>query len=243
MKERNFFDDGSDSHDSSEIIPEQFIVTDKELDRKIYDQFLDLLEETDLPTDSSALLRQGGELFGDSMSISQKQLVLAQLAQQGTAESYRLLQQYSAKPDSALEQWSRIALYECRMRLEQDLLAEPVGLLSTGLGGDGQRLRFIFVLALQEAESLPGTERRREIRETLNKVCLQYRSAVEEAQFRPSCLYVQVLVPVDVAVGVVIEESIASLNQGKEELCRDYLVTNVSVPTEEEIREFLDELH
>ncbi|MCI5210482.1 MAG: hypothetical protein D3910_17215, partial [Candidatus Electrothrix sp. ATG2] len=55
-------------------------------------------------------------------------------------------------------------------------------------------------------------------------------------------LVVQVLVPMDVAVGEVIEESIASLNRGQEEVYQDYLVTNVSEPTEEEIREFLDGL-
>jgi hypothetical protein len=241
MKELKFSDDGENFYDFSEIIPEQFIVTDKELDRNLYDQFLDLLRETDMPTDSSVLLRQGGELSDNTMPISQKQLVLAHLARRGTAEAYRLLQHYCSRPDPALEQWSRIALYECRMRLEQDLLEAPVGLISTGLGGDGQRLRYVFVLSFQGDPQ--EKERHQEMRETLDKVCQRYRSAIEEAQFRPSCLYAQVLVPMDVAVGEVIAESIALLNQRKEELCQDYLVTNVSVPTDEVTQEFLDGLH
>jgi hypothetical protein len=227
-----------------ETIPEQFIVTHKELDRDTYDQFLTFLEEIDSPADLSDLLRQGGELSGtgktNTMPIVQKKLVMAQLAYWGTAEAYRLLQQYSSRPDPALEQWSRIALYECRMRLEEDLLDESVGLISTGLGGDGQRLRYIFVLAFQ-GES-PEKEQRQEMREVLNKICQRHDSIVEQAQFRPSCLLVQVLIPMDVAVGEVIEESIASLDQGKEEICQDYLATNVCVLTEEEIQGFLDDL-
>jgi hypothetical protein len=224
----------------SETIPEQFIVTEKELDWDAYDQFLAFSEEIDSPADRSALLRQGGELAGSAMPTAQKKLVLAQLAQWGTAEAYRLVQEYCTRPDPALVQWSRIALYECQMRLEQELLDEPVGLISTGLGGDGQRLRYIFVLVLLVEASADGTQQ--EMREALDTVCQQHRSFVEQAQFQASCLHVQVLVPLDVAVGKVIEESIVLLNEKGERFRQEYLTTNVSVPTDEEVQEFLDDL-
>ena len=240
MKEPDSSDNGEGAIDFSEIFPDQFIVTDKELDQELYEQFMTEQEWIDPQPDSASLVRQGKELSGNTMSISEKKRILVQLASWGTAEAYRLLQEYCTRPDPALEQWSRIALYECRMRLESDLLDEPVGLISTGLGGDGQRLRYIFVLAF--CGEAPAEEVQREIGEGLDKVCQEHRSVVEQAQFRSSCLYVQVLVPMDVAVGEVIEESIAWLNQQKEEFLPDYLVTNVSVPTEEEIQSFLDEL-
>ena len=81
------------------------------------------------------------------ITLSCKEFFYKSRASWGTAEAYRLLQEYCTRPDPALAQWSRIAMYECRMRLESDLLDEPVGLISTGLGGDGERLRYIFVLA------------------------------------------------------------------------------------------------
>jgi hypothetical protein len=173
MKDLKFSETGEGSHDFSEIISEQFIVTDKELDRDLYDQFLDFLQETDTPSDYSALLRQGKKLSDNIMPTSQKQMVLAQLARLGTAEAYRLLQQYCTRSDPALAPWSRIALYECQMRLEQELLDEPVGLISTGLGGDGQRLRYIFVLALQGEASAEGDQQ--EMLEALDKVCQRHR--------------------------------------------------------------------
>ncbi|MGB5686175.1 MAG: hypothetical protein WBM35_10195 [Candidatus Electrothrix sp.] len=245
MNELKFSDDEGEGDDFSETIPEQFIVTDKELDVELYEQFTTEQEWIDPQPDYTILVRQGkelsGNMSGNTMSISEKKIILVQLASWGTTEAYQLLRQYCARPDSALAEWSRIALYECRMRLESDLLDEPVGLISTGLGGDGERLRYIFVLVFQGESSEEGQQR--EIREGLDKVCLEHRSVVEQAQFRPPCLYVQVLVPMDVAVGEVIEESLARLNQQKEEFLPDYLVTNVSVPTEEEIQEFLDGLH
>lgn len=69
-----------------------------------------------------------------------------------------------------------------------------------------------------------------------------YYSVVEQARFRPVCLYVQVLVPMDIAVGEVIEAGIARLNQQDQQVWPDYMVTNVSVPTEEEIQAFLEGL-
>lgn len=245
MNELKFSDDAGEGDDFSETIPEQFIVTDKELDVELYEQFMTEQEWIAPQPDSASLIRQGkelsGNMSGNTMSISEKKRILVQLSCRGTAEAYRLLQEYCTRPDSALAEWSRIAMYECRMRLESDLLDEPVGLISTGLGGDGERLRYIFALAF--CGEAPAEEVQREIGEGLNKVCQQYHSVVEQAQFRPSCLYVQALVPMDVAVGEVTEESLARLNQHKEEFLPDYLVTNVSVPTEEEIQEFLDGLH
>ncbi|MCI5165841.1 MAG: hypothetical protein D3903_07030 [Candidatus Electrothrix sp. GM3_4] len=240
MNELKFSDDEKESYDFSETIPEQFIVTDKEFDQDMYEQFMAESEWLEPQSDYADLIRQGEQLSGNTMPISEKKGFLVQLASWGTAEAYRLLQKYCTRSDPALEQWSRIALYECRMRLESDLLDVPVGLILTGLGGNGERLRYIFVLVFQGESSEEGQQR--EIREGLDKVCQQYHSVVEQAQFRLSCLYVQVLVPMDVAVGEVIEESLARLNQHKEEFLPDYLVTNVSVPTDEEIQEFLDDL-
>ncbi|MCI5207563.1 MAG: hypothetical protein D3910_01945 [Candidatus Electrothrix sp. ATG2] len=240
MKDFEVPDNGEERTDFSETIPEQFIVTEKELDQELYDQFIAESEWVDPQPDYANLIRQGEQLTDKTMPIAQKKLSLVQLACRGTAEAYRLVQEYCTRPDSGLEEWSKIALYECRMRMESDLLDEPVGLISTGLGGDGQRLRFIFVLALlgEGAEK----ERQQVMRKVLDEVCERYGSGIEQAEFQPSCIVVQVLVPLDVAVGEVIEESVALLNRGKEEVCQDYLVTNVAEPTEEDIQKFLGEL-
>ncbi len=226
--------------DFSEIFSGQFIITEKELDQELYELFITEQEWIDPQPDYASLFRQGKQLSGNTIPISEKKSILVQLASLGTAEAYHLLRKYCTRPDPALEEWSRIAMYECRMRLESDLLDEPVGLISTGLGGDGERLRYVVVLAFQGEAPVEGQQQ--EALEGLGTVCQQYRSVVEQAQFRPACLYVQVLVPMDVAVGEVIEEGIVRLNRRDELFRQEYLVTNVSVPTDEEIQEFLDGL-
>lgn len=118
-----------------------------------------------------------------------------------------------------------------------ELFDDPVGLISTGLGGEGEWLRYIFVLALRG--ECPAQEQRQEIQVTLGRVCQQNHSKVEQVQFSPAYLSVQVLVPLDEAVGEVIEAGIARLNQHDDLVRQEYLVTNVAVPTEEEIQSFL----
>lgn len=243
MNDPNIVNNKEKATDLFETIPEHFIMIEDELDQKVYEQFLSELEWLEPHLDYAHLIRQGEQLVtsGESgMSISQKRLALVQLAQWGSAEAYRLVQKYSAHPDQGLEEWSRIALYECRMRMEEDLLGESVGLISTGLGGDGEQLRYIFVLAF--CGESPAEAAQQEIRERLDKVCQQYRSVVEQAQFRPACLVVQVLVPMDVAVGEVIEASIDRFNRDDDQVRQEYMATNVAVPTEEEIQQFLDDL-
>ncbi len=127
MKDPDFSDNGEGAIDFSEILPDQFIVTDKEIDQELYEQFMTEQEWIDPQPDYTILVRQGKELLDSTMPISEKKIILAQLASWGTAEAYQLLRQYCARPDSALAEWSRIALYECRMRLESDLLDVPVG--------------------------------------------------------------------------------------------------------------------
>lgn len=53
---------------------------------------------------------------------------------------------------------------------------------------------------------------------------------------------IEILIPMDVAVGKVIEESIRECNKMSEFLCFDYYVTNVKKPTPEEISKYLEEI-
>ncbi|WPD22199.1 MAG: hypothetical protein SD837_18580 [Candidatus Electrothrix scaldis] len=241
MSDLNLFDDDEDDlTDFLEIIPEQFIVTEEELDQEVYAQFMAELEDLEPEADCAVLLGQAQELSSEALSLTQKKNILGQLAIQGAAEACQFLQQYCSNCEPDLEQWAKIALYECQMHMETDLFDEPVGLVSSGLGGEGEWLRYIFVLALQG--ECPAEEQQQDIEGTLGRVCRQNHSKVEQVQFSPSYLSVRILVPLDEAVGEVVEEVIVQLNQRDGRVREEYMVTNVAVPSEEEIQAFLNDL-
>ena len=147
------------------------------------------------------------------------------------------VEKYTQQPDPELEQWSKIALYECRMALEEDLLQENVGIISTGLGGQGNRFRYIVVLALLSPPS--GENQQSMIRGIWDDICSQHDSKIEELQFCSSYLSAKALISMDTPVATVVEGCIASINLDGDLVYPDYLVTNVEVPTEEEIQTFL----
>ena len=68
----------------------------------------------------------------------------------------------SRTPILSCAPWSKIALYECRMALEGDLLEEPVGIISTGLGGAEHRLRYLVAVGLSCAPLHDAQPRRLE---------------------------------------------------------------------------------
>ncbi len=70
MKDLQFPDNGEDRTDSSEIIPDQFIITEKELDLELYEQFMTELEWIDPQPDYASLIRQGEQLVDKTMPIS-----------------------------------------------------------------------------------------------------------------------------------------------------------------------------
>ncbi|MCI5128645.1 MAG: hypothetical protein D3907_09130 [Candidatus Electrothrix sp. AUS3] len=87
MKDVDFSGNGEEGTACSTILPEQFIVTDKELDQELYEQFVTELEWIDPQPDYASLICQGEQLVDKTMPIAQKKLVLVQLAQWGGNQS------------------------------------------------------------------------------------------------------------------------------------------------------------
>lgn len=66
---------------------------------------------------------------------------------------------------------------------------------------------------------------------------------LERIQFHPRYVMATVLVSMETAVGTVIEDSIAAANGDGKVLQHDYFVTNVNIPTDEEIQRILKEIY
>jgi len=129
----------------------------------------------------------------------------------------------------------------CRMALESDLLEENVGIISTGLGGVEHRLRYIAVVGFS---CMPPHETQQTgLEKAWRAACEQHDSLLERIEFHPRYVMATVLVSIETAVGTVIEDSIAAANGDGKVLQHDYFVTNVNIPTDEEIQRILKEIY
>jgi len=132
-QERDEDDEGL--HDDLAQIPDRFIIAKEELDREVYAEYSRYVQRLISCQPHEAGLEARRTLFDPTVSLEVKREMLARLAQCGTVAAYRAIEQYVENPNPTLVQWSKIALYECRMALESELLEENVGIISTGLGG------------------------------------------------------------------------------------------------------------
>ena len=233
-------EDDENLHDFLSQIPDRFIVAEEELDGAVYEEYEKCAERliTCQPREIGLDARQ--ILCDPTTPLDAKREMLVRLALCGTVDAYRAIEQYVKNPDPALAQWSKIALYECRMRLESELLEEPVGVISTGLGGAQHRLRYLVVIGLLRGPLDDGQRRR--VESAWRTICGQHDSILERVSFHPTHIVLTLLVSMETAVGTVIDAGIAAANGAAPILRPNYFVTNVAVPTEEEIEQVLAEI-
>ncbi len=127
------------------------------------------------------------------------------------------------------------------MFLESALLEEEAGFISTGLGGKGNKLRYYFIVSTRG--DLTFSETQMEIlKREFGAITKKYSSEIEEIDIEANYAMIRVLIPIDVAIGEVIEGGINECNKIEEFLLFHYYVTNVEKPTSEEILKYFEEI-
>jgi hypothetical protein len=227
-------------HDALSQIPDRFIVAEEALDGAVHAEFSRYAQRllSSQPHEAGSEVHR--TLFDPTASLEVKREMLVGLARRGTVDAYRVIEQYVKTPDPALASWSKIALYECRMALEGELLEQPVGLISTGLGGAQHRLRYLVAAGLSCAPLHDAQQHRLE--SAWRTICERYDSVLELVRFHSDYVIITLLVSMETPVGTVIDAGIAAANGNDPLLRRNYFVTNVTLPTDEEIRRVLKEI-
>ena len=226
----------------SEDYPDSFSLMEDAVDLAIQKEYLNLSETTDFENfDYKDVLRESKKLISENTPVETKKKILILLAHFRTAESYRIIEEYLHHSGGELRDWALLSLKECRMFLESDLLEMEGGFLSTGLGGKDNKFRYYFIVSSKGGLAFPETHR-----DTLKKgfetISQKYNSEIEEINFEINYAMIGIFIPMDVAVGDVIEEGISECNKMNEFLICHYYVTNVKKPTSEEISKYLEEI-
>jgi hypothetical protein len=221
-------------------IPDRFVVAEEELDGAVHAEFSRYGHRllSSQPHEAGPEVHQ--TLFDPTAPLEVKREMLVSLARCGTVDAYRVIEQYVKNPDPVLAPWSKIALYECRMALEGELREEPVGIISTGLGGAEHRLRYLVAVGLSCAPLHDAQQHRLE--SAWRTICERYGSVLEQVRFHPDHVIITLLVSMETPVGTVIDEGIDAANGYDLLLRQRYFVTNVTIPTDEEIQRVLKEI-
>ena len=222
-------------------IPNRFDILEFGISKSVQKAYIRSSKKYVLKDNSENVLKTGNDLFDLSFSSAAKKRILINLAHLGSIEAYRIIEKYAQwEKDQVLREWSLLSLRECQMFLESDLTQEGKGFISTGLGGEGDRLRYYFVLSSKDG--MPFSQRQKEmIEREFSVIGRKHNSLIEEIEFQENYSLVKALIPMDTAVGDVIEEGINHCNEVEDCIDFHYYVTNVRKPRKKEIREYLQE--
>ncbi|MGA2466972.1 MAG: hypothetical protein ABSH06_21810 [Thermodesulfobacteriota bacterium] len=231
-----------DNRENSTNASGSFALIDEAIDLSIQEEYLSFSETIDFDNvDYKEVLTESDKLFDKHTPIELKKRILILLAHLGSPESCRVLERYLKISEGNLRDWALLSLKECRTFLESVLLQEEGGFISTGLGGKDNKLRYYFIISSKDG--LPFSESHRNtLKRGFETISHKYKSEIEEMNFEATYAMIGILIPMDVAVGEVIEEAISECNKTGEFLFPDYYVTNVKKPTPEEISKYLEEI-
>jgi len=176
----------------------------------------------------------GQKLLSAERSPDEKKKGLILLAREGTAEACLTLSRFVETAGSELEEWAILALEACWLLTESRLFDKEMGTLISGLGGQDDRLRYFFVIPAQEDRVLTEAHQQ-ELEQAFARACHRFDSIVEVCQVHGDYLTLRLLIPQEVAVATVIEGGITESNRRSQWLHPDYFVTNIGIPTDEEI--------
>lgn len=231
-----------DDRRRSKSIMENLTIIDEPINLSAQKEYISFSETVDFDNvDYKQVLTASDRLFCKDTPIESKKKILLFLAHLGTPESCRILEKYLKSSEAELRDWALMALKECRMFIESVFLKEEGGFISTGLGGKDNKLRYYFIVSSKDG--LPFSESHRNtLKRGFQTASRKNKSVIEEINFEDTYAMIGMLIPMDIAVGEIIEKGISECNNINQFLSLHYYVTNVAKPTYEEISDYLEQM-
>ena len=159
----------------------------------------------------------------------------------GTVESYRILERFFTNCDNELKTWSALALQKSCILLESHLTESNSGFISTGLGGKDNYLRFYYAIFTKTCKPFSKTERKL-INIEFEIISKELKSKIETIDFQEDYSCLTILIPMDIAPDTVIMNGIHKCNELGDFIVPHYFVTNVEIPSKNEILEIIKEM-
>jgi hypothetical protein len=176
------------------------------------------------------------KLYDENISLSEKRKLLVRLSESNNVAFFRVLEKYKERAPKELKNWVVLAYQHSKVLLENSLLSEDRVLISTGLGGRGDKLRYFFVLFAKD-QAHPLTDWQKSIIQTELELLVKTKKTVELEYFEFAETYVKVklLFPLVEKVQTVIQSLIDNCNEIGNFMSSQFLATNVKVLSDEEI--------
>ena len=224
-----------------ENLPENFNILEEKIDIELQLQYF---EHSGKKRDVSVLdecFENCDELFDPETGEERKKEILSAIAVVDDVAAYRTIERFleTAEP-GVVRSWAVLALQESRMLLQSSLLEDQQVFISTGLGGKGKKLRFFAVFIHKRKQELSSVQQKL-VRDELIFETRKWDGELEVMDHSEEFTSAQIMLPQNADIRKVFRSIIDECNQYGGFLEEDFIITNVKVLSEKEIRELLDQ--
>jgi len=186
--------------------------------------------------DKENLFSLVNKLYDKDYPFEEKKLLLSRLASLEDIDAFKILREFSSKKEEELYFWSVLALQDCKMSLESDLLDENQVFISTGLGGKGKSLRYFVVLFPVKGKSFTSSQYtivESEFNFSMNK----NNSVIEKIDLNERFISFIGLIPYELSIRDLFNEAINHCNELGNFLDPEIIITNIAIYSEKQILE------
>ncbi len=221
-----------------EIIGDQkvsFSILEEEIDVELQMEFFDFIKK-EKPNfrEFNELLNVIDTLFDNEANDDEKKKIIAELSQSAEVKAYRTIEKYISNNTGSIIEWAKLAIQQCRMNLESELLDEKQVFISTGLGGKNNSLRYFVVLYKKDKSEYDKTQKK--IVRNEFEYCFKNNDCeIEKLKFNDDYVSMIVLMPLKIDLNDVFDCALLEINKMGNFLSENYIITNVKKLTKREI--------
>ncbi|MBA7517656.1 hypothetical protein ES705_09710 [subsurface metagenome] len=213
-------------------------ILEEQIDSVTQSEYFECSNKSNNQRSQEEIIRDKDLIFDKTIPIDHKKNILVQLASINSVEAYRAIEKYLYESNNNLYGWTYLALQESRLLLESKFLDENKVLITTGLGGKGNKLRYFIVFFTGDWSSISLVQQRI-IKSELDFAFSRSGAEIEDIIFEDSFASILTIIPIHVPVQQLFDKVIKECNEFGSFLFNDYIITNVRVLSIEEIRELL----
>jgi len=220
---------------------DKFNIFEGTIDTETQTEYFDYVINKRKDLNEDEIIKQKDEIFDKELDIESKKHLIANLASIPEVEVFRTLEKYAQNPDEELKFWIEIALQENKAFLKSDLLDEKQIFISTGLGGEENKLRYFIVLISNNQEDFSDVQKRI-ISSEIQYFFKNNPSKLENVEFGKYFVTILTLFPLDANVQNIFSKIISEVNELGNFMSENFIISNVKALNLDETEELITKL-
>ena len=221
-------------------IPDKFKIVENGISFELQKEYIDISGNISIDGhNKDEIDKEIEELVDSKTEIQRIKEIIVILGNIGTIKTFRVLEEFHEHTNNELKAFTLLAIQENIMFLENEIGDESTGIISSGLGGKGDKLRYYFVVISQTVKSFTEQQKRL-IEIEYETICKKHNTVIEKIDFKFDYAELTILMPLDVALDTIVTGGIKSCNEFGNFIVEFYYATNMEIPTIEELQKIIN---